>query len=117
MSNEPQKRTPDGVDVNWVTQEINWPFPTWIGKELYDREFADSQEGVAARRLIDMFNDLGVAIDKSMATDAADQSVIGFKYWRKLSSKATKMKPTKLVARLFAHPDYDRLWLLVEYAQ
>jgi hypothetical protein len=118
----PKKRTPEGEDVNWVTKTIGWPFPTWIEPELYKDEFHSAgvtdEEGqlLAARLLINMFNYLGTKIDKALATAAADVETIEFKYWRKLSDKATKMKPTKLRATLFMHPDYGKEWLYVERA-
>jgi hypothetical protein len=116
MSNGAQKRTPDGVDVNWVTSEISWPFPTWVDQELYDDEFKDNDPVVSGQLLTNMFNYLGAKIDKALATAAAEIETIEFKYWRKLNDKATKMKPTKLRATLYRHPDYDKVWLRVEKA-
>lgn len=109
-----QKRAPEGEDVNWVTKDISWPFPTWVEKELYAEEFKDENPEVSGQLLVNMFNYLGAKIDKALCSAAAEIETIEFKYWRKLNDKATKMKPTKLRATLYRHPDYDKHWLYVE---
>lgn len=110
----PKKRKPEGEDINWLVSEIGYPLPTWVEKELYAREFADDNRQVTASLLINMLSNLGTKINKALAIEAGDFESINFKYWRKLSDKATKMKPTRLRATLYEHPDYDKVWLHVE---
>lgn len=112
VKNEPRKRIPEGTDVNWVVHQVGWAIPTWVEDELYKDEFK-SESG---QRVLDMLNNCFSAIGKALATTAGDDDVITFKYWRKLSDKATKMKPVKLKASLFKHPQYDSMWMYVEYA-
>jgi hypothetical protein len=115
-SKDPEKRKPEGEDINWLSNQIGWPFPTWVDGDLYRGEFKKDTVEATANLLIEMFNNLGQKIDKALVTDAGDVRQIKFKYWRHLSDKATKMKPTTLKATLYKHPDYDKVWMLVEAA-
>jgi len=109
---EQTTRAPNGVDVNWLVLQIDWPFPTWLDKSLYDGMFRCADQQLLAERLVNMFNNLGAAVDRVMAADALEETV-HFKYWSKLSPKATKMKPTKLAATIYMHPDYNKPWMLI----
>ena len=117
MSEAPKQKPEltEHEDVNWLVKQIGWPHPTWIERDLYRRELAHSSDIQLAQNLIDMFNSLGSAIDKAMAGDNLAEDVT-FKYWRKLSEKATKMKPVVLKATMYMHADYDKPWMLVRYA-
>lgn len=110
------KKQPEGIDVNWVTVEIHWPFPTWIERGLFADEFHHVNEDITATRLVKMFNCLGLTIDRGFASGAVDSSSLKFQYWRKPSVNSRKEKPVELKATLYQHPDYDKVWLLVEYA-
>ena len=112
MSNQLSPSQLDLVDINWVVGQIGWNFPTWISKDLHQNLFAGDDEG---NKLVQMFNSLGLAIEKAFIADTVGESV-KFKYWTKLTYKATKLKPTTLKATLYKHPDYDKIWCLVEYA-
>ena len=106
----------DAIDINWVAKEIGWPFGTWMDPLLYETEFNSGSEDAKAAQLIAMFNSLGTAIGKTFAAEATGSMVgasIDFKHWRKLSAKATKMKPIILSATMYKHPDYDTPWVLV----
>lgn len=105
------------VDVNWVASEIGFPFPVWVEKELYNKEFHSTKDKEIASHLIDALSGLGVAIDKLFAASDGPNEVVIFKYWRKLSERATKMKPTQLKASLYQNPSYGNAWMLLEWAQ
>lgn len=109
---EPEKKAPEGVEVNWVGDAVGWPWPTWLQKELFEREFAMGNTG---QLVVELFNSFRSSIEKALATTLADDASIPFKYWRKISSKATKMKPLKLRGHLYQHPEYDRIWLHITY--
>lgn len=115
-NNEPEKKAPEGENVNWLVEQIGWPLPTWIEQELYNGEFKKAAIEPTANSLIEMFNDLGDKIGKALATDAANLRCIKFKYYRKISEQARKTKATTLKATLYKHPDYDKVWMLVEAA-
>ena len=105
---------PDSIGLNWVTDEIEWPFHTRIERKLYYNEFHNTGDDAgAAQRVINMLNSLGSAIDKAFAGDRVGDS-IKFKYWRKISPKATKFKPRELKATMFQHPDYNTPWIYIE---
>jgi hypothetical protein len=113
------QRVPDEelVNVLWVVMEINWPIPTWIDPEVYENEFKQGDdEAATGQNVVNMFNYLGPAIDRLFAGGTDFGDVVSFKYWRKLNSEATKMKPVKLEAKLYEHPEYANPWMLVRYS-
>lgn len=87
---------------------LGWDLPVFIEKGLFADEFFGHDE-----RVINMYQNLGTALDKALATVAGDSPVLRFNYWRKISPKATKMKPYALRAELFMNPDYGIVWALV----
>ncbi len=112
MDEGPTKRAPEGTDVNWVASQVGWAIPLWIANDLYAKHFGDGETG---QLVSSMLNNLKAQIDRALATDAGDDPIVRFKYWRKLSEGATKMKPMLLKASLYQHPDYESTWMLVEY--
>jgi hypothetical protein len=87
---------------------LGWDLPVFIEKDLFGREFFSHDE-----RIVNMYSNLGTAMDKAFATAKADEPVLHFDYWRKISDKATKLKPYALKAELFMNPNYGIVWCLV----
>ena len=96
-------KQPEGTDVHSVVNGVKWPFPTWIDSGLYRAEFIRADQLV-----VDMFNDLGEAIEKAMANDLGDCQTITFEYWRLPNPMAKKKKPLLLDAALYQHPEYEK---------
>lgn len=110
------RKLPEGTSINWLTMQVDWPYPTWVENELYNEEFQTDNEQRTGQLLVNMLNNLQAQILKALATAKGDVGVVEFEYWRKIDDAATKLKPAKLKATLYEHPQYNKAWLYVERA-
>ncbi len=110
LNDGPIKKLPDGESINALTEEINWPIPTWIEQNLYNAEFRMDKNTI-----VSMLNAIGQAIEKAMQSDAADSECIQFKFYRKPFSRSRKKHFIMLAATLYEHPDYGTIWLEITY--
>ena len=105
----PKERLPgDAINVMRYGEALGWDLPVFIEKTLFSDEFFGRDA-----RVINMYENLDMGIKKALATEAGDDPTIRFQYWRKLSEKATKLKPFDLKAELFMNPNYGIVWCLV----
>jgi hypothetical protein len=109
----PTPRSP-GSDINcrrWA-DAIGCELPVFVDPDLWFAEFTTDTDA----RVVGMILALLESIDKALATEAGDKEVIPFRYFRRISAKATKMKPEELTASLYMNPDYGIVWCRVERA-
>lgn len=108
LSGEPTKKKPEGTSVAWVADTVNWEIPTWFDSKLYARHSSGAE-------IIAILNNLAGAIRKSEAAGTDDAAALKFAWWRKPTPRARKDKPLKLKCTLYMHPEFDTIWMLVEY--
>jgi hypothetical protein len=110
-----QKRTPDikDYDANWFVSQLDFAFPVWIEHELYVDELKHLSEEGKASRLLRIMKGLVTKLDKAIAGGAADAPSVRFPVWRHLSARARKQKRIDLVASIYIHPEFDKVWLLI----
>jgi hypothetical protein len=100
-------------NVSEIANDVGFPFAVWLGAGFYRTEIHVRNDGTASgQRILDLLKSLQQELYKRGENL---EETITFRHFRKISEKATKLKPIRLKATFYMHPDYLKPWLLIDY--